>query len=597
MRSRTTLLSLGLGLGLLSLTVSAAAGNTAPFHGVTLVEGGSDAMAIVDLCAAGVSVRATQYAEREATPEVWAQKPGVGAEIAVNADFFDFPGWSYVVGRARGGGQDWPATEQNRENRPYWTFGKFVADLQENGGVTPAAASLVTDIVGGHNFLIVGGKSRGPNYDGDPTNTTAHRPTGIGMSADRRFLYVYTSDASLDGNQMVANMVARVAAGGAPPIDVATNQDGGGSSQMYVAGRGQIITSGRLVNNHLGVLAKGAGPAVNCPFAPPAGALDGAACTGIAGWSQSPTAKTAAIDVHLYYGGPAGTPGVPALATNAGIARKDLCTPLGSCNHGFVQLPPLSLFDGKAHPVHAYGINSNAVGTNAELTGSPKAMTCAPLALAGVRRWIKDPTTFAGWKFSSFEDVMTVTDAALGTLKDGVAIEAAPVLAKGDDGAPSVYWIDGQTKRHVTDPVAAAAWHFDLTKTQVWPAAKLAALPEAEALGPRPVLVKGAGAAVYLMDIDPTKPAGDAGASSSGGTSGSSGGTSGSSGGTSSGSSGGTSGSSGSNDTPPDGSGASAGGCSASPSPSARAADAATLLLMSPLALVILRARRRRGHR
>jgi Phosphodiester glycosidase len=588
MRPRTTSSTLGIGLALFTSALTsagpAAAGNSAPFHGVTLVEGPSDAMAIVDLCAAGISIRATKYAEREATPETWAQKPGVGADIAVNADFFDFPGWTYVVGRARGAGEDWPATEQNREGRPYWTFGKFVADLQTNGAVAPAAASLVTDIVGGHNFLIVGGKSRGPNFDGDPTITTAHRRTGLGMSADRRFLFVYSSDASIDGNQMVASMLARAAAGGQPGIDVATNQDGGGSSQMYVAGRGQIITSGRLVNNHLGVLAKGAGPAVNCPFAPPDGALDAVACGGVTGWAQSPTAKTGAIDVHLYYGGPAGTPGVTALATNAGRARKDLCAPLGSCNHGFEDLPPLSLFDGKGHAVHAYGINSNAAGTNAELQGSPKAMTCAALPLAGMRRWVKDGATFAAWKFSSLADVMPATDAALAKLPDGVALDAAPVLARAD-GAPAVYWIDGQTKRHVPDADAAAAWHFDLAKTQIWPAAKLDALREGAALGPRPVLLKGSGPAVYLMDADPATPAGDGGAGMGSGGPGSSGG-----GGDADGGAAGPGGA----DAPGDAPSASAGGCTLA---SSRAiSDGASLLLVSPLALLVLRARRRRAR-
>ena len=592
MRSRTTLRRLGLGLVLTTVSLppaTAAAGNSTPFHGVTLVEGPSDAMAIVDLCASGVSVRATKYAEREATPETWAQKAGVGADIAVNADFFDFPGWTYVVGRARGAGEDWPANEQNREGRPYWTFGKFVADLQTNGGVAPAAASLVTDIVGGHNFLIVGGKSQGPGFDGDPTITTAHRRTGIGMSADRRFLYVYSSNASIDGNQMVANMVARVAAGGAPAIDVATNQDGGGSSQMYVAGRGQIITSGRLVNNHLGVLAKGAGPATNCPFAPPAGVLDSVSCTSVAGWAQSPTAKTGAIDVHVYYGGPAGTPGVQALATNAGRARKDLCGPLGSCNHGFDEQPPLSLFDGKAHAVHAYGINSNAAGTNTELQGSPKTMTCPALPLVGVRRWIKDGATFAAWKFSSFADVMPTPDSALGTFPDGAAIDAAPVLAKGDDGAPAVYWIDGETKRHVPDPDAAAAWHFDLSKTQTWPAAKLATLHEGAVLGPRPVLLKGSGPAVYLMDANPAAPGGDGGPGTSSGGPGASSGGAGGPGGDADG---GTA--NGGNDAPGDGANGS-GGCALSPAPHG-VTDVASLLLVSPLALLIARARRRRAR-
>ena len=40
---------------------------------------------------------------------------------------------------------------------------------------------------------------------------------------------------------------------------------GGGSSQMYVKGQGQIVTSGRLVANHLGIVATGKGASPMCP--------------------------------------------------------------------------------------------------------------------------------------------------------------------------------------------------------------------------------------------------------------------------------------------------------------------------------------------
>src|SRR5262245_13297890 len=71
--------------------------------GVTLVTSGGAAMTITDLCAPGVGVRATRFAERNATPGQWAQ--AVGAQVAINADFFDFPGWSWVLVRARGDGE------------------------------------------------------------------------------------------------------------------------------------------------------------------------------------------------------------------------------------------------------------------------------------------------------------------------------------------------------------------------------------------------------------------------------------------------------------------------------------------------------------
>ncbi|RYE85825.1 MAG: hypothetical protein EOO75_16505, partial [Myxococcales bacterium] len=110
----------------LAPTAAHAAVST-PFPGVTLVNNGAQVMAVANLCADGVSVRATRYSERKATPQTWAGV--VGADVAINADFFDFPGWTMVVGRARGAGESWPADKQNKEDRSYWQFGPNLADL------------------------------------------------------------------------------------------------------------------------------------------------------------------------------------------------------------------------------------------------------------------------------------------------------------------------------------------------------------------------------------------------------------------------------------------------------------------------------------
>ncbi|MCA9516767.1 MAG: phosphodiester glycosidase family protein, partial [Myxococcales bacterium] len=235
---------------------------THPHPGVTLARTSSAALVVVDLCAAGVSVRATAYGERKATPSTWANKAGVGVDVAINADFFDFPGATLVINRARGAGQDWQADKQFFEVRSYWEFGPGLARWQPNAAVAPAAAPAVTEVVGGHIPIIQGGQSLGPGFNGDPTITTAHRRTGIGMSADRRTLFLYVSDANQTGATMVATMQNLAGAAGAPPIDVATNEDGGGSSQMYVRGVGALFETGRLVANHLGIHATGSGDAV-----------------------------------------------------------------------------------------------------------------------------------------------------------------------------------------------------------------------------------------------------------------------------------------------------------------------------------------------
>src|SRR5262245_59895931 len=100
----------------------------------------------------------------------------------------------------------------------------------------------------------------------------------------------------------------------------------------------------RLAGALLGLLAlTAAAPALAVQ---PTGYLDGADCNGIAGWSQDPDEPAIGIAVHLYLGGPAGS-GAPAVATAANIYRGDLCGAIGSCEHGFSQIIPLSMFDNQ----------------------------------------------------------------------------------------------------------------------------------------------------------------------------------------------------------------------------------------------------------
>lgn len=256
--------SLAVGLGLVALCAHVDAQVSRPFAGVTLVRNPSRAMVVVDLCAAGVSVRATQYPERRATPRGWAEPRGL--EVAINADFFDFPGWTWVIGRARGRGVDWPAGAQFREpGRPYWAFGPQQALGIGDG--TRAPDPGVTEIVGGHNVILAHGRSTGPwapANDGALLNSS-HARTAIGLSADRRTLYLLSTSNAINAATLIDYLNHDAAQAGAPPIDYATNQDGGGSSQMYVRGLGQVVNTGRLVNNHLGIEANGGSAApTNC---------------------------------------------------------------------------------------------------------------------------------------------------------------------------------------------------------------------------------------------------------------------------------------------------------------------------------------------
>ena len=65
---------------------------------------------VVDLCAAGVSVRATKTGERQRTVSAFGTL--VGAEAAINGDFFSYENYS-TNGPAMGGGAAWGGTDHN----------------------------------------------------------------------------------------------------------------------------------------------------------------------------------------------------------------------------------------------------------------------------------------------------------------------------------------------------------------------------------------------------------------------------------------------------------------------------------------------------
>jgi hypothetical protein len=505
----------------LSLPAVARADVTTPFGpGVTVNQHtGAGTMVVVSLCTAGVSVRATRFGERKKTPQQWAE--AVGTQVAINADFFDFPNCAWVGGRAKGAGEDWPADAQQHyaaENRPYFQFGKYLADVVGENATAPSPDA--TDIVGGHDVVIAGGQKIG--LPGDAYYTSKRPRTGIGLSGDRRTLFLFSTASGIGVDQLADAMAAHASEAGAPSIDYATNVDGGGSSQMYVQGRGQVVTSGRLVANHLGIhVGGGSGEAVNCNDHPPAGQLDVASCESIGGWAQDPDALTSTIPVHLYFNAAAGQPGAVGLPTNADQERADLCGPLGSCNHAFAVPPPWSLFDGKPHEVHAYGIGADG-GQNAELGGSPKTLTCAAPAIDidGELRHIPNPTVLAAWAFDTFRDLAPVSDEALAKAPEGAVLPNAPSLVRLASET-KVWLVDGGVRRHVPNPAAAAAWHLDLGKVQSVEADVVNQLVEASPLPARPLLVKGSGDAIYVvLAAPPTAPAGgggSGGAASAGG--------------------------------------------------------------------------------
>ena len=234
---------------------------------------------------------------------------------------------------------------------------------------------------------------------------------------------------------------------------------------------------------------------------PPQGSLDAAGCDALAGWAYDPDAPAAPIDVHLYFGGPAGS-GAPSLSVRADVSSEPLCASLGTCEHAFGVLPPLSLFDGGAHPIHAYGIGAEG-GGNAELGGSPKPLQCAGDLPAGVRRHIVDEASAGAWRFDVFHDRLPADPAAVEAATTGEDLPAAPVLVRSDDGAPEVWVVDGALRRHVQGPAVMAAWRFDWNAIQTWPAAQVQALAQGAPWRARPVEVAAPDGARFIMDDAP----------------------------------------------------------------------------------------------
>ncbi len=257
--------------------------------------------------------------------------------------------------------------------------------------------------------------------------------------------------------------------------------------------------------------------------AEPTGSLDAVTCDKIDGWAQDPDTKTTGIDVHLYFDSKAGDAGAVSRGLHAGTDRADLCAKLGSCNHGFATTPPLSLFDGKPHTVHAYAIDSGGKGPNPELGGSPKTFTCArPTLPDGVRRHVPSPDVVAAWKFDLFFDMITVDDATLGKLPIGRDLQKKPLVVSTPDTKVGIQLVDGAIHRHVQSPLSMDAWRFASADVVKWTAADYAALKEGPEWRLRPILVKGSGAAVYLLDDrtseDPTTSEPDGGTEADGGS-------------------------------------------------------------------------------
>jgi hypothetical protein len=245
---------------------------TAPFPGVARLYRTTSAplrihALAVDLCAPGVAVRATASDERGQKTSAFGGS--VKAEAAVNGDFFS-AGYT-TSGFAMGDGASWPNSKDGT-SEGFLAFGPKVAFFSPPSDVAAAPAGT-TEIVSGRPQVLVAGEV--PSSFSCSTHYCDPNPrTGFGFSRDRRTLFLVVVDGRSDVSVGVTTKGLGDIFASLGAWD-ATNLDGGGSSTMWLAGKGVVNVpsdgSERVVANHLAVQSNGlsgAGSAVSCVESP-----------------------------------------------------------------------------------------------------------------------------------------------------------------------------------------------------------------------------------------------------------------------------------------------------------------------------------------
>ena len=247
----------------------ARAGNTVthPFPGVTHLHRTTPDQNIhvvtIDLCAAGVRVRTTAGNEAGRTTSSFGQL--VGADIAVNGDFHEGD-WD-THGPAAHAGNQWSGSD-GAYTGPV-AFGDKRAEVvshQHTNGLKP----WMKEVVSGHPTIVVNGDVAEPFVDPqntDPLCNNRHPRTAAGLSEHGRKLILATVDGRQPGMKgmtcrELANLMKFFGA------HRATNLDGGGSTTMWIRGKGVVSSPSdgreRTVSNHLAVVAPGQGEPRHC---------------------------------------------------------------------------------------------------------------------------------------------------------------------------------------------------------------------------------------------------------------------------------------------------------------------------------------------
>jgi hypothetical protein len=251
-----------LALALLSVTAAAADTWTTPFPGVrklfrTTTSPAQEIHALeIRLDTPGIRLRTTATGERRRRASSFAQL--VGAQLAVNGDFFSYTDYS-TSGLAAGNGAAWPGSVDTTASGTL-AYGTGRVELSAKSSVVPFDSAWMQGVVSGHPDLLRSGAVTSSQH-GSGLCTTRNPRTAVGLSQDSKTLYLVVVDGRRTGAAgMTCGELAAVMKGlGAYH---ALNLDGGGSSTMYVAGQGVVNRPSdgteRTVGNHLAIFAPAA---------------------------------------------------------------------------------------------------------------------------------------------------------------------------------------------------------------------------------------------------------------------------------------------------------------------------------------------------
>lgn len=339
----------------------AADTETTPYPGLRIVERRTTSpnqriwAAYTSLCEAGVSVDARAARDFRKATSTWG--PEVGAKLATNGDFYRTDrATPTLYGDAVGAGERWPRIQTGRdpsfagdwyaEHYGWIAFGDGWVELNHTGYVKKHAAELGVELgpspttfsteippgtkalVSGFPELVVEGKvqtafpDRGDCADPNPR-------TAMGLSEDRKtFMLVVVDGRSTAAAGMTCKQLAALM-GDLGAYD-AINLDGGGSTQMWLAGEGTLNNPSdgapREVSNHWGVFAGGDEPAAHCftaggCFPSPIPAAKGARFADLPDDDVAQPALATVVDRGLL--APCATDGREMVCPNCTLTRRD----------------------------------------------------------------------------------------------------------------------------------------------------------------------------------------------------------------------------------------------------------------------------------